>query len=122
MDNLLLVAPHLIGTVLPPLIEVLNKDIPHEKNITLGVGKVKIEMNERFLATLAICLSAAAVINAKAIQAGSVEQLLASFALIFTESQTVYKLYFENSGLREQIQDYVNPKEDPLLSADGIVG
>ena len=115
-------APNLIGFILPPVIEVLNKDIPSDKKINIGLGRFSFPVEEKFLATLSICLCAAAVLNIQKIAVGSPEEVITSFGLIFTESQAVYRLYFKDSWLREKIQDATSEEEDPLLNAPGVLG
>ena len=112
-------APNLIGFILPPIIEVLNKDIPADKMMTFKFLKFSFEVEEKFMATLAICLSAAAILNASNIAVGNVEQVVASFGIIFTESQAVYRLYFKDSWLRDKIQNTVK-EEDPQLETPAL--
>ena len=83
-------APHLVGFLMPPIVEVLNKDVKGA--------------NERFLVTVFVCLLAATILHWNELIYGSPEQLLASAGIIFTESQVVFKLYFQNSWVRWKIQ------------------
>ena len=106
MDRVSLYAPELIGVLLPPVIEILNRDIPQEKQ------------KERFLATLAICFVVALLLKWNSLVLGNVEQLLVSFGLIFTESQAVYRLYFKDSYFRAKLKarlDKINSSNDEPL-------
>lgn len=89
-----------VGFILPPIIDLLNKDIPKERE------------TERFLATGAICLAIAAIFNVHQIMTNSWGQLATSFALIFTQSQAAYKLYFKNSALRSKLLDRITSPDD----------
>jgi hypothetical protein len=91
-----------IGLLMPPVIQILNKDIPGEKE------------KERFLATIAICLTAAAILKWNELMVGSIDQLLASFTLIFVEAQVVYKLYFKTSAVKGFIDERLTPDEQPV--------
>jgi hypothetical protein len=112
-------SPNLVGFILPPIIEVLNKDIAADKMMTFRFWKLSFEVEEKFMATLAICLSAAAILNAQNLAVGNMEQAIASFGIIFTESQAVYRLYFKDSWLRDKIQNTVKT-EDPQLETPSL--
>lgn len=90
-------APYLVGFVLPPLIEVLNRDIKKE--------------NERFIVAVIICLLAASLIHWKEIADGSPEKVALLAGVIFWESQSVFKLYFAKSWMRGYIQAKVGTNE-----------
>ncbi len=90
-----------VGLVMPPIIQILAKDIPVEKE------------KERFLATTAICLALAVILKWNELILGSYEQVLASFGVIFIEAQAVYKLYFKNSALRDVMDKRLTPDEQP---------
>lgn len=119
---LIATAPNLIGFILPPIVDVLNKDIPPDKTLNLKVLRWEFKFNERFIATLAICLATATMVKFNSLQTGSYDEILKSFGIIFTESQMVFKLYFSNSNLRTQIQDVFEKEEDPILATPGIAG
>lgn len=89
-------APNLIGFILPPFVEYLNKDVPNE--------------NARFVISLVACLLAALAVNWQKIAAGTMtqEQLVLLIGIIFTESQTIFKLYFQESWLRQKMQTALN--------------
>lgn len=104
MPTLSLYGPDLVGIVMPPIIEILNKDIAKEKT------------TERFLASMAICFVVALILKWNSLMAGSPEQLIASFGIIFTESQVVYNIYFKKSFIKEKINEKFAPskEEEPL--------
>lgn len=95
-------ATQLVGFLLPPIIQILNKDIP-EKN-----------QKQRFLATLATCLVTALVLNFNKLQLDTLDQVLTSFTLIFAESQAVYKLYFKQSAVKGFIDERLTPDKQPV--------
>ena len=90
-------APQLVGLVMPPLVEVLNKDVQ---------GKT-----ERVLVTIAVCFIAAVLLRWNDLVYGSPKEVFALAGLIFGESQAVFKLYFENSWLRWKIQTSFSTEE-----------
>lgn len=96
-------APNLVGVVLPVLIDVLNKNLAPDKD------------KERFFVSAGVCLVVAVILKWNSLTYGSSEALLASFTLIFTESQIVYKLYFKDSFLRDKLQTIINK---PALDAN----
>lgn len=79
----------LVGFLLPPVIDLVNRKV---NNPTL-----------RFWITLAISLIMGAIIRWDEIGLGNPEVVLASAAIIFTESQIVYKTYWKDSGIRRKI-------------------
>lgn len=115
-------SPNLVGFILPPIIEILNKDIAADKMVRVKIFKFSFEVEEKFLATLAICMSVAFLLNASKILTGNVDDAVASFGLIFTESQAVYRLYFKDSWLRDKIQERVIEQPDPLLDDPRVLG
>lgn len=82
-------APDLIGIVIPVLISYLNREVVSGK--------------ERFIVTIMTCLGASTILNWQNLVYGSPEQVLISAGIIFTESQVVYKMYFEKSVLNLKI-------------------
>lgn len=86
-------APFLVGFVLPPLVEVINKDVKKEW--------------ERFVITLVICLFTGTLLHWKEIASGNPETVLLYSAAIFAESQLIFKLYFAKSWVRGAIRDKV---------------
>jgi hypothetical protein len=77
---------NLIGFVMPVIVELVNNRVSNT--------------NWKFIITLVMCLIVAVLLNWSNIVAGSVEDLLGTLTLIFTESQVVFKLYFEKSKVR----------------------
>jgi len=84
MDNTNLL--NLIGFILPPLIDLIN---------------ARINNNQvRFWIALGICVILGTLINYRA---GFGEDLLGNIAIIFAESQIIYKTYWEKSTAREKL-------------------
>jgi len=81
---------NLVGFVLPPVIDLINRFIKNS--------------NLRYLVSVLVCLLISGVINFKAVQGGSVDSLLTSFGLIFAEASSVYKLYWDKSAVRENLK------------------
>lgn len=80
---------NLIGFVLPPFIDLLNRKVPNS--------------NLRYLISLAICLVLGALLNWQKLSVGSADGFFMSAGLIFAEAQSVYKLYWGNSGARASL-------------------
>lgn len=76
------IAPNLVGFVLPPAIQLLNKDVPDGR--------------ERFILTLIICILTGGVLHFSQLVFGNPDQALGSIALLFSESQVIYRLYFKD--------------------------
>lgn len=104
IPTLSLYSPDLVGVLIPPIVEILNKDIPEEK------------ATKRFLVSILVCFIAAMILRWDQLMAGSATQLLTSFGLIFTESQVVYRLYFKDSFIRHKLQERLS------VDKQGIVG
>lgn len=96
-------ASKLSGFLLPPVVELLNKDIPNE--------------NVRFMIALVVCVLDALLINWNQLSTGSLTQaqFLFDMNLVFIESQTIFKLYFQGSWLRQKIQTTVGSVNAPQL-------
>ncbi|MDE2025156.1 MAG: hypothetical protein KGJ07_01550 [Patescibacteria group bacterium] len=94
-------AQYLVGFILPPLVEYLNKDIPND--------------NVRFLVSCALCVVAAVAIDWNQISSGVIDQAHLSFLalLLFGESQTIFKLYFQSSWIRGKIQQSIGAVNAP---------
>lgn len=86
---------NLIGIILPPIIEVVNKDVKSDE--------------ERFLVACVVCFVAACVIHYPDITSGNATGLFQGFVLILGESITVFNLYWRNSFLRDKLQSKLNP-------------
>lgn len=89
-QNELLLIQALVGQVLPPLTDIINKNVPNSKI--------------RFLASILISAIIAIVFNYQQLMFGNLEQTLTSFLLIWTSSQAAYKLYYEGSKYQDQIR------------------
>jgi hypothetical protein len=76
----------LIGFILPPAIDFVNR---HIANTTV-----------RFLVSLLICVVVAVVINYEIFVSGDYNDLLGKIGIIFTEAQLIYKTYWANSRAR----------------------
>lgn len=79
----------LVGAVMPVLVEFLAKWV---KNT-----------NAKFIVSLLLPLLAGGILNYNQLSVGNVEGVLASGAIIFAAAQSVYKLYFRDSGLQRAI-------------------
>lgn len=88
-----------LGLVLPPVIDVLNREVINE--------------DERFIVACLTCLIIALIIDWPQIANGNASNLPATAALLFTEAQSVFKLYWSKSFLRDQLQTKVGKVEDP---------
>lgn len=95
----------LLGIILPPLVDFVNKDVPDEK--------------ERMLVTILVCLGAAVFTKYNSLATGDPATFMASLALIFSESQIVFKLYFKNSYVREKIQERIQEKNATVVEVGG---
>lgn len=93
-------APHLVGFILPPFVEILNRDVKKE--------------NERFLVAVVVCLLTAIFLHWKEVAYGTPEQVVMYTALIFTESQAVFQLYFAKSWFRGTIQEKIGAKREEV--------
>lgn len=91
-------APFLVGFVMPPFVEVLNRDVK-------GKGAQAV------IAFLA-CFLAAVLLHWNEIAFGNPEQVVAITGIFFTESHLLYKLYFERSSIRYRIQDRLGITEE----------
>lgn len=86
-------APALVGFLLPPLIEIFNKQV--------------YKRSERFFVAMLTCAITAIFLHWREIETGNPEMVTANFLLIATESQLLYKTYFGESWLRGYIQTRV---------------
>ena len=83
-----------VGLAMPPIIDIINKDVKNSK--------------ERFFVTLLVCISAGIVLRWNDLTAGNTEELLGAMGIIFIESQAVYRLYFKNSNVRSMMATKLN--------------
>lgn len=86
-------APHLVGFILPPFVEFLNRDVKNS--------------NERFMVSLIVCFLVAVILHWNEIATGTPEQAIIFMGIIFTESQSIFKLYFNDSWMRQTIQEKI---------------
>jgi len=86
-------APYLAGVLLPPLVTILNRDVPDSR--------------ARFLVATMTCLITGAILDWKQIAYGTPEKAVESIGIIFLESQAVYRLYFKGSYVEQQIQERI---------------
>jgi hypothetical protein len=105
------ISPDLIGFILPPIIEYLNKDVKTER--------------EKFIVTLLLCFLIAFISNWQKLTSRaswmSIEEMLESFAFIFIQSQIVYNLYFKKSLLRAKLIDKITPDDTNLVIPSRVV-
>lgn len=90
-------APALVGFILPPFVDIVNKDVKNE--------------TERFYVSVFLCLVAACLLHWKELAYGNPEQFAVWVGIIFTESQTTYNLYFKHSNLRTVLQSRLHKRE-----------
>lgn len=76
----------LIGIILPPFIDLVNKHI-QDKRI-------------KFLVSLLVCIVLGIMLEANKLKYSSAEDILGSIALVFASAQTSYRLYWKGSTLR----------------------
>lgn len=95
-------APFLVGFILPPFVEIVNKDVHKEW--------------ERFVIAGGICFALAIILHWDEIAKGNPEAVVVYSAIIFAESQTIFKLYFAKSWMRGLIKEKVgaNPNRESL--------
>jgi hypothetical protein len=91
LDN----APSLVGIVLPPLVQILNKDVTNEI--------------ERFWITIIVCLVVGVLLHWNQLVIGDTKAVEISLAIIFAESQITYRLYFKNSIISQKISSIFPP-------------
>lgn len=77
----------LVGTILPPLIDVLN-------------SKVK-NSNVRYALAVMMCLLVGVAFNYKNL---NVYDFLASGAIVFASAQSIYKVYWRDSSARTSLK------------------
>ena len=76
-----------LGLVLPPVIDLVNKYVPNS--------------NGRYLVSLAFALVVGGLM---AVLQYGWQEALANAGLVFASAQTVYKLWYEKSGLQSRIR------------------
>lgn len=97
-------APNLVGFVLPPIVEVINKDAHTDE--------------ERYILAFLVCLGAAGLLHGNDLIVGKPDLFVSSLSVIFLESNALYKLYFAKSALRSNIRTYIqDPPESEVVQA-----
>lgn len=84
-------ATELVGFILPPIVDILNRDVPDEK--------------ERFIVSVLVCMFAAILVKWNSLLTGSPAEVAMSASLIFVQSQVIFKLYFKDSFLRAKLKE-----------------
>lgn len=87
-------APLLVGFVMPPFVEMLNKDVPAERE-------------RKYLSILA-CFIVAILLHWKDIELGTPQMAVAYFVLIYGEMNVLFRFYFGDSQLRTVLQNKFN--------------
>lgn len=100
LPTISLYAPDLIGLILPPIIELLNKDVKEE--------------NHRFIVAVIVCFTAAFFVKYNSLVSGDINALITSFSIIFAESQVIFNLYFKKSFLRATMIERLTQSDDPV--------
>lgn len=90
---------NLVGFLLPPFIDILNKDIPDDAD------------GRKIIITGLVCIFAAIAINWNTIMLGSAQMVVFSAVALFTESQYIFQLYFKKSALRNKLQNIIETPE-----------
>lgn len=113
MDSLPALASYIVahpdffaGVAVPVFTDYLNKQIPKEQEL------------QRFFVTLSVCFILGLFFKWTDLAYGSWQSVVTSAAIIFTESQLVYKSYFQKSYLREFYNNRIggnNLLEDALF-------
>lgn len=80
-----------VGFLLPPAIDYINRYITDSRL--------------KFAVTLLICLVVGAIIHLGDLTWGNIDAILSSSAIVFSEAQVVYKLYWKDSSVRNRITD-----------------
>lgn len=87
----------IIGLIMPPIIEYLNKDV--------------IKRQEKVYVTIISCILVSAIINWQNLIGGDVTQVLESASIVLAGSQVVYQLYFKDSYYQKKIRESVEKGE-----------
>lgn len=99
-------ATYLVGFILPPFIDVVNKRVESAKM--------------RFFISLIVSLIAAVAITYPSLSIGDVNGLLVALTIVFTEAQIVFSLYWKDSEARGRLQAKM-AASDNTAPASGIV-
>lgn len=87
-------APMLSGFILPPFIDVINKEVTSEV--------------QKFIIALFVCALVSLVVKWNSLAYGDPEAVLATTTLIFAQSQLVYRVYFKDSFIRAKMKQKLN--------------
>ena len=79
----------LVGAVMPVLIELVARYIK--------------STNGKFIVSLVLPLLSGVAINYNSLTWADADAVFASAAVVFASAQTVYKLYFRDSGLQKRL-------------------
>lgn len=79
---------NLIGFLLPPFIDVVNKNIKNKK--------------VKYVVSIIISILIGTLLNLE--QLNNPEKLLGNVSLVFVSAQTTYNLYWKKSKLRKKIK------------------
>lgn len=80
----------LFGFLLPPIIEIVNKDVQNE--------------TERYIIAYILCIFLACIVDYRAIFSANLNNLLATVGIVCTESNVMFQLYWKNSLVRVKLQ------------------
>ena len=80
----------LIGFILPPLIDLINKKISNSKT--------------RFVVSFLTCVGVGVGMNYGKLNVNSLGEVLGAIGVVFASAQVAYKLYWEKSSLRKRLQ------------------
>ena len=86
----------IIGAVLPPFIDLINRKVEHSR--------------VRYAISLVVCVIVGFGISFWENKL-STGDILGSIATVFLASQTVYKTYYNKSGVRTKINSILEPQE-----------
>ena len=97
-------APELVGFLLPPLVDILNRDVPNDE--------------ERHIVAVMTCIAVAFLLKGNLLLYNSPEQFAYFLALVFVECNNTYNLYFKRSFLRTKLQEsLVTPSVSPSVQS-----
>lgn len=80
----------LVGFILPPFIDLINRKIANDKL--------------KYAVSMVVCLGISALFKMSEIKSGDILEVLQSGAIIFAEAQTVYKMYWKGSDERKALE------------------
>ncbi len=114
-----------VGFLMPFVIEILNKNISPEATYLyikpLGRTFILDEDFKKSLAAFIVCLLVATLFDLKALQWGNLGAFATSVAIIYAESQFVFKTYFRSSYFRAKLLDALyGEAQSKSTEVDGI--